>query len=72
MTYVEISADWSDARTEHEMGKIAAQYRGHPSTQKTAEDGKVWEFDNPQDARQFAALMTIGGTVTGTKITTKD
>ena len=74
MTYVEINADWAeDGTTEQEMGKIAGQYRGHPSDRKaTTQAGKVWQFDNPQDARQFTALMTMGGAVNGFKITTKD
>lgn len=74
MTYVEITADYSNDRASDEMDRIAGQYRGHRSERKPQSEGAlVWQFENPQDARQFGGIMNLGGAVSGISyVTTAD
>jgi hypothetical protein len=76
MTYVEITADYSgnDGRAAGEMDRIAGQYRGHRSDREArSKDALVWQFENPQDARQFGGIMNLGGAISGIQyVTTAD
>lgn len=73
MTYVEITADYSDPATADQMDGISVGYQGRRSERKArAKDTFVWEFENPHQARQFGALMALGGAVAGIKYHTTD